>query len=510
MAGNPFESLLSAGDDFDPASWHRGSSRVPIEGASILSTPSRGPARLAGRRWLKSPAMATACSSSMQESRCRIASYNVLAKCYAKARHFTRCKPEYLRWDVRRKALMEVVRELDADILCLQEVDNYLHFWVKELQLLGYTGCYKQRNADSKNDGCATFFRTSKFEKVCHDSIEFDRVPDEGGKRPDFATHNVALLVLLRPTNFSHESCICVANAHLFWDPMYEDVKLAQARALVKAAEDMVKASNVDAASTPVILAGDFNSMPGSDVYNFLTRDAAFRSSYVACGGSPQQSPNPSPHMSPQHMSPQQSPYPSPSQGPNIFNLPPSSFGSPGSGKINPNSPPFSPQVMGKLLFNKPLNPDSPSFSPGGSPVPSPARHQTSFGLLRSGLPTHLEDPDTYEGVGYLDDDDVEEDYSWGAGDGSNRREEGTAPGEEPKFTNYRDIFKGTLDYIFFRQEALLQGSENQGARVLVDKCLAMISEGEAKRQGGGLPNNKHPSDHLPIAVDVLLHLPSA
>ena len=47
---------------------------------------------------------------------------------------------EHLRWDVRRKALMEVVRELDADILCLQEVDNYPHFWVKELSLLGYTG----------------------------------------------------------------------------------------------------------------------------------------------------------------------------------------------------------------------------------------------------------------------------------------------------------------------------------------------------------------------------------
>jgi len=220
----------------------------------------------------------------MQESRFRIASYNVLAKCYAKTRHFTRCKPEYLRWDVRRKALMEVVRELDADILCLQEVDNYSHFWVKELQHLGYTGCYKQRNADSKNDGCATFFRTEKFEKVSHDSIEFDRVPDEGGKRPDFATHNVALLTLLRPTSVSDGSCICVANAHLFWDPMYEDVKLAQARALVKAAEDMVHESGVQAPATPIILAGDFNSMPGSDVYNFLTRDAAFSSSYVACG----------------------------------------------------------------------------------------------------------------------------------------------------------------------------------------------------------------------------------
>jgi CCR4-NOT transcription complex subunit 6 len=180
---------------------------------------------------------------------------------------------------------MEVVRELEADILCLQEVDNYHSFWSGQLKELGYTGCYKQRNADSKNDGCATFFRTDKFEKVCHDSIEFDRVQDEGGKRPDFATHNVALLMLLRPTNLASQEggCICVANAHLFWDPMYEDVKLAQARALVKAAEDLVQ-EHAPHTPTPVILAGDFNSMPDSVVYNFLTRDAAFSSSYVACG----------------------------------------------------------------------------------------------------------------------------------------------------------------------------------------------------------------------------------
>lgn len=50
------------------------------------------------------------------------------------------------------------------------------------------------------------------------------------------------------------------------------------------------------------------------------------------------------------------------------------------------------------------------------------------------------------------------------------------------------------------------------------DKRLVNIAErqylslytGEAKRKGGGLPNDKHPSDHLPIAVDVLLHLPSS
>ena len=58
-----------------------------------LEFAHRTHSRLAGRRWLKSPAEAAACPSSMQQSRFRIASYNVLAKCYAKARHFTRCKP---------------------------------------------------------------------------------------------------------------------------------------------------------------------------------------------------------------------------------------------------------------------------------------------------------------------------------------------------------------------------------------------------------------------------------
>ena len=67
-------------------------------------------------------------------------------------------------------------------------------------------------------------------------------------------------------------------------------------------------------------------------------------------------------------------------------------------------------------------------------------------------LQTHLEQAETYEGGAYEEEED-----GWGVSDGGHRREEGTAPGEEPMFTNYRDIFKGTLDYIFFRHEALLK-----------------------------------------------------
>ena len=35
------------------------------------------------------------------------------------------------------------------------------------------TGCYKERNG-LKNDGCATFFRTDKFEKISAVSLCFE------------------------------------------------------------------------------------------------------------------------------------------------------------------------------------------------------------------------------------------------------------------------------------------------------------------------------------------------
>ena len=77
-----------------------------------------------------------------------------------------------------------------------------------------------------------------------------------------------------------------------------------------------------------------------------------------------------------------------------------------------------------------------------------------SAGMLQNALPTHLETEETF----VLDDEEEEEEEEGGEGEEGEgrRREEGTAPGEEPKFTNYRDIFQGTLDYIFFRHNAVL------------------------------------------------------
>lgn len=53
---------------------------------------------------------------------------------------------------------------LDADIICLQEVDPfYFPHLVKELSVLGYQGIFKRHREDLGSDGLATFYKSKVF-----------------------------------------------------------------------------------------------------------------------------------------------------------------------------------------------------------------------------------------------------------------------------------------------------------------------------------------------------------
>ena len=115
---------------------------------------------------------------------------------------------------------------------------------------------------------------------------------------------HMAVITLLE--NKETGSRIIVANAHLTWDPQYRDVKLVQAALLVEEVEKIAQnfakypprlpptpSSATSAATTPsvnennassrpppvysdgykipVIICGDFNSIPQSGVYEFLS-----------------------------------------------------------------------------------------------------------------------------------------------------------------------------------------------------------------------------------------------
>lgn len=57
-----------------------------------------------------------------------------------------------------------------------------------------------------------------------------------------------------------------LATTHLFWDPKQEDVKLLQTQRMLRRLKQFTSSLDV-----PVIFAGDFNSLPDSKVYNFIT-----------------------------------------------------------------------------------------------------------------------------------------------------------------------------------------------------------------------------------------------
>ena len=131
---------------------------------------------------------------------------------------------------------------------------------------LGYKGVYLKRTGD-KLDGCATFYRNDKFTLV-------ESVPV-----PYYKSHcnlldrdNVGLVLKLRPhkRHCSEEDNICVANTHLLFNPRRGDIKLAQAMCLLAELNRVAKTQRNGLCQ--VIVCGDFNSTPFSDLYKFLVQ----------------------------------------------------------------------------------------------------------------------------------------------------------------------------------------------------------------------------------------------
>ncbi|KAL4307577.1 hypothetical protein HN51_041942 [Arachis hypogaea] len=196
-----------------------------------------------------------------------IVSYNILADYLAldhRSKLYFHIPRHILDWQWRKKNLIFELGLWSADIMCLQEVDRFDEL-AEELKLKGYSGCWKMRTGNPV-DGCAIFWRTSRFNLLYEECIEFNKL----GLRD-----NVAQICVLEfktqngsvPSSTKGSSKVVVCNTHVLYNPNRGEIKLGQVRVLIDRAKAVSELWN----NAPVVICGDFNCTPKSPLYNFIS-----------------------------------------------------------------------------------------------------------------------------------------------------------------------------------------------------------------------------------------------
>uniref|UniRef100_A0A8C5PCK7 Angel homolog 2 n=1 Tax=Leptobrachium leishanense TaxID=445787 RepID=A0A8C5PCK7_9ANUR len=195
-----------------------------------------------------------------------VLSYNILSQDLLEdnSQLYNHCRRNVLFWSYRLPNILKEIKEMNADILCLQEVqeDHYKNQIKPSLEAFGYHCEFKSRTG-SKPDGCAICFRASKFVLTLVKPVEYFR-----RNMMLLDRDNVGLILLLQPRVDGEAPTICVANTHLLYNPRRGDIKLAQLAILL--AEISRVSLLKDSSVCPIILCGDFNSVPGSPLYSFI------------------------------------------------------------------------------------------------------------------------------------------------------------------------------------------------------------------------------------------------
>jgi mRNA deadenylase 3'-5' endonuclease subunit Ccr4 len=170
----------------------------------------------------------------------RLATWNVLADAYLRPDWYRAVPAPLLEPERRRAAVCTRAIGLEADVLCLQEVDETCFAALNRiLPVLGYQGA-RCAKALGKPDGCAMFWRG--LEATHQSQLHFS----------DGSGH------VAQSTSFGG---LRVITTHLKWDA--PDSPMA-ARWSTRQCDELV--SWVQAEPRPIIICGDFNVRPDDPV----------------------------------------------------------------------------------------------------------------------------------------------------------------------------------------------------------------------------------------------------
>lgn len=259
--------------------------------------------------------------------------YNVLCDKYATRQFYGYCPAWALNWDYRKKVILDDIKNFNADIITLQELETeqFHQYFLPELKQYDYDGIFSPKSRaktmsdhDKKHvDGCAIMFKTSRFQLVKDYLIEFNQIAMATAEGSEdmlnrvMTKDNIGLAALLEVkqddlnnsnqtdlistklgnnkektsnsssnssnTNNSNKQLLLVSTAHIHWDPDYCDVKLIQTLMLTNEIKLIIEQATreflpqklinqqVDCStSIPVVICADLNSLPDSGVIEYL------------------------------------------------------------------------------------------------------------------------------------------------------------------------------------------------------------------------------------------------
>ncbi|XP_013422110.1 2',5'-phosphodiesterase 12 [Lingula anatina] len=224
----------------------------------------------------------------------RMVSYNILADLYADS-DFSRdvlypyCPAECLAKDYRYPLILWELRDYNADVICLQELDKklFLGDLSEQFSKQGFSGHFKMKTNGKGGDvpeGTGILVRNSKFSVLEEYYIDLKEVLEKDPMFQDLknkiATKPVLLEKMMTRTTGLHvvvldskevpDRKICVATTHLYFHPKSPNIRLIQADMCLQYLSQIVKGYKEKGEHLPVIICGDFNSSPITGVSQFM------------------------------------------------------------------------------------------------------------------------------------------------------------------------------------------------------------------------------------------------
>lgn len=221
----------------------------------------------------------------------RVINYNILADSLlpisTKIKESELDKLPHLKWENRAQKLFEELKELNGDIICIEEIERDESF-ISKLVSIGYEFSFKPRTGEH-SEGCALAWKKEKLILVDLIGIEYNMNKTNRDISPIYDRDNIGLFGIFSIKGDS-ESIIITAVTHLVFNKGRGDIKLAQAYQLVKAMDILKRKYESQKKKVYLIIGTDMNASPKSGVYKLLTTgklDCTYVDKYKISGQDP-------------------------------------------------------------------------------------------------------------------------------------------------------------------------------------------------------------------------------